>query len=88
MAAKEILKWPFVDAERVAVCKKHLDFSIKWKGNVLGVIEMRRHYTNYFKGLDHFKEYRMNLVTCNDIATIYATLDEVAAQYGASQLVA
>jgi tRNA-dihydrouridine synthase B len=75
-------------AERVAVCKKHLDFSMKWKGDVLGVIEMRRHYTNYFKGLDHFKEFRMKLVTCNDVSVIYATLDEIASHYASAQLVA
>jgi tRNA-dihydrouridine synthase B len=74
--------------ERIAVCKKHLDFSIKWKGNVLGIIEMRRHYTNYFKGLDHFKEFRMILVTTSDIATIYATLDAISAHYSDTQLVA
>lgn len=75
-------------AERVAVCKKHLDFSLQWKGPVLGIVEMRRHYTNYFKGLDHFKEFRMKLVTSNDISEIYATLDEIVIHYNFSQAVA
>lgn len=75
-------------AERVAVCKKHLDFSLQWKGPVLGIVEMRRHYTNYFKGLDHFKEFRMKLVTSIDISEIYATLDEIVIHYNFSEAVA
>ncbi|MBL0048630.1 MAG: tRNA dihydrouridine synthase DusB [Bacteroidetes bacterium] len=75
-------------AERVAVCKRHLDFSIKWKGPILGVVEMRRHYTNYFKGLDHFKEFRMRLVTSNDIPVIYATLDEITDHYTSAEVAA
>lgn len=81
------LKKPCI-AERVAVCKKHLDFSLQWKGPVLGIVEMRRHYTNYFKGLDHFKEFRMKLVTSNDISEIYATLDEIVIHYNFSEAVA
>lgn len=75
-------------AERVAVCKKHLDFSLQWKGPVLGIVEMRRHYTNYFKGLDHFKEFRMKLVTSNDISEIYTTLDEIVKHYNFLEAVA
>src|SRR5690606_5019445 len=45
--------------ERIAVCKKHLDFSVQWKGEKLGMLEMRRHYAQYLKGLSHVKEYRM-----------------------------
>lgn len=75
-------------AERVAVCKRHLDFSIQWKGPILGVVEMRRHYTNYFKGLDHFKEFRMILVTSNDIPTLYATLEQIAVHYSSQEAAA
>jgi nifR3 family TIM-barrel protein len=67
--------------ERVMVCKKHLDASLKWKGNVLGILEMRRHYANYFKGLDHFKEYRMRLVTTNSYEEICSILDEIKFRY-------
>lgn len=67
--------------QRVEVCKKHLDFSIRWKGNNLGIIEMKRHYSNYFKGLDHFKEYRMKLVMSNDLNEIYETLNDVLQHY-------
>ena len=48
--------------ERVRVTKKHLDFSIRWKGDKLGIFEMRRHYASYFKGLPDFKPYRTKLV--------------------------
>lgn len=49
--------------ERVRVCKKHLHHSIAWKRDVVGILEMRRHYTNY-KGLPHIKDFRQQLVTC------------------------
>jgi tRNA-dihydrouridine synthase B len=67
--------------ERVNVCRKHLDFSIRWKGEKLGMLEMRRHYANYFKGMDHFKEYRMKLVTLFEINDIHSVLDEIASRY-------
>ena len=67
--------------DRIAVCRRHLSKSIEWKGEVLGVLEMRRHYANYFKGTEHFKEYRMRMVTLNTSAEIHAVLDEVAERY-------
>lgn len=72
--------------ERVDVCKKHLDFSIRWKGDKLGIFEMRRHYTNYFRGLDHFKPYRMRLVECPDYREIISILDTIAEQFAAVEL--
>lgn len=63
--------------ERVNVCKMHLDESIKWKGNRTGIIEMRRHYANYFKGIPHFKEWRMKLVTSESIDEIHFYLNEI-----------
>jgi nifR3 family TIM-barrel protein len=65
-------------AERVRVTKKHLDFSIRWKGEKAGVFEMRRHYTNYFKGLSDFKPYRARLVETINPAELFAVLDEIA----------
>lgn len=67
--------------ERVRVCKEHLDFSIKWKGKHAGILEMRRHYTNYFKGLPHFKEHRLKLVTTNFYEEIISLLNEVEKNY-------
>lgn len=67
--------------ERVKVCLQHLTFSIKWKGNHGGIVEMRRHYANYFKGLDHFKPYRSRLVTSNSFEEITQILEEVKMYY-------
>ncbi len=64
-------------SQRVEAARKHLEFSIKWKGERLGILEMRRHYSNYFKGLPNFKEYRMKLVTSLDFNEILAILNEV-----------
>jgi tRNA-dihydrouridine synthase B len=63
--------------ERVKVCKTHLTKSIEWKGEHVGIVEMRRHYGNYFKGLPNFKDTRIKLVTTDSIAEIHAILDEV-----------
>ncbi len=63
--------------DRIDVCKKHLDFSIQWKGNHVGIVEMRRHYANYFKGIPHFKEFRMRLVTSSSYDDILAILADV-----------
>ena len=63
--------------ERVDVCKKHLLRSIQWKGPKVGVFEMRRHYTNYFKGMANFKPYRARLVEAPDYNSIIEILDEV-----------
>lgn len=68
--------------ERVAVTKDHLRRSLEWKGPKLGVLEMRRHYTNYFRGLPNIKEYRKTLVSEFDPAKLYATLDEIEQVYG------
>ena len=67
--------------ERVAVCKRHLDFSIRWKGDTLGVLEMRTHYSNYFKGYPNFKDYRMKLVTSNSYAEVLETLEKIKKVY-------
>ncbi len=71
--------------ERVATVKKHLRFSIEWKGERTGIFEMRRHYTNYFKGLINFKPYRQQLVTLEDPAAIFDLLDEIAVKFSYEQ---
>jgi nifR3 family TIM-barrel protein len=63
--------------ERVNVCLKHLQKSIEWKGDRQGVIEMRRHYANYFKGFHNFKETRMRLVTTYEYQEVLDILEEV-----------
>jgi tRNA-dihydrouridine synthase len=67
-------------AERVEIAKDHLLMSINWKGQSLGIAEMKRHYSNYFKGIAHFKEYRTRLVTSFDLNEIIETLDEIIAK--------
>ena len=69
---------------RVEVCLSHFNKSIEWKGPKLGVLEMRPHYTNYFKGVDHFKETRMKLVTTEDIEEIKQILFEIPEKYSNS----
>jgi tRNA-dihydrouridine synthase B len=65
-------------AERVAVAKEHLRFSVEWKGEKQGIFEMRRHYTNYFRGIPNFKPYRTRLVESDNYDDVQETLNEVA----------
>lgn len=67
--------------QRAEACRKHFEFSIRWKGAVLGVLEMRRHYANYFKGLPHFKEDRTALVTLKEPEEILEKLQEIVRKY-------
>lgn len=76
MATGEHLAPPSLE-QRVNAAKRHLEMSIKWKGEKLGVVEMRRHYANYFKGIPHLKEFRIKLVTENNPEILFHTLDEI-----------
>ena len=67
--------------DRVQVCKQHLKHSIEWKGDVLGIAEMKRHYTNYFKGIPHFKDYRIKMVTSSCYEEVCQILDEVSLKF-------
>lgn len=69
-------------AERVEIARRHLQMAIDWKGETLGVLETRRHYTNYFKGIPHFKEHRMKMVTSDDAKDVFAAFDEVFEKFG------
>ena len=71
--------------ERVDAARRHLQMSIDWKGEKLGVFETRRHYTNYFKGIPNFKEYRMKMVTSDESADVFAAFDEVLEKFGNHQ---
>ncbi|EIJ38182.1 MULTISPECIES: tRNA dihydrouridine synthase DusB [Galbibacter] len=73
--------------ERVKAARRHLQMSIDWKGEKLGVFETRRHYTNYFKGIPHFKEYRMKMVTSDESADVFAAFDEVEEKFSDFQFV-
>jgi nifR3 family TIM-barrel protein len=81
----EMLAPPTVE-ERVAVVRKHLQKSVEWKGAVVGINEMRRHYANYLKGLPNIKEFRNRLVTINHEEEINQILDEVIARYSGYEI--
>ena len=74
-------------SDRVKTAKRHLEMSIRWKGNVLGVLETRRHYANYFKGYPNFKQYRKQMVTLNCPNEIYGLFDEVLEKYSLEEMV-
>jgi tRNA-dihydrouridine synthase B len=80
MQTGELLPAPTVE-ERVAVSKNHLRKSVDWKGPVVGINEMRRHYSNYLKGLPGIKEFRNRLVTLKEVEEVEAVLDEVQQTY-------
>ena len=85
LSTGEALPQPTV-AERVAIAKEHLQKSLEIKGDHVGILEMRRHMTNYFKGLPDFKSTRLKLVTSLDTAELFATLDEIACRWGGYDL--
>ncbi|MBK9150771.1 MAG: tRNA dihydrouridine synthase DusB [Saprospiraceae bacterium] len=76
----EILDPPSIE-ERVETARTHLVKSIEWKGVKLGVNEMRRHYTNYFRDLPGIKEYRAKLVTEYEPSVLHEILDEIKVNY-------
>lgn len=77
----ELLPQPSV-SERVEIAKQHLLKSVEVKGEKVGVLEMRRHLSNYFKGLPDFKSTRLKLVTLFDIPELLSTLDSIAERWG------
>jgi nifR3 family TIM-barrel protein len=81
LATGEILPQPSV-VERVEIAKHHLLLSVGVKGEKVGVLEMRRHLSSYFKGLPDFKATRLRLVTLADVAELLSTLDSVAERWG------
>ena len=81
----ELLPQPSV-CERVEIAKRHLAKSVEVKGERVGVLEMRRHLANYFKGLPDFKPTRLQLVTLTDVDEINATLDYIAQEWGGADL--
>jgi len=80
MKTGELLPKPTV-ADRVEAARNHLQWSMEWKGERLGIVEMRRHYTNYFKGIANFKEFRTKLVTLDFSEELFQTMDEISETY-------
>lgn len=77
---KEHLPSPTIK-DRVEMARRHLQMAIDWKGDKLGVFETRRHYTNYFKGIPHFKEYRLQMVTLDNASEVFEVFDQVASNF-------
>jgi tRNA-dihydrouridine synthase B len=77
----EILPEPTV-SEKVDIAREQFIKSIEWKTEPVGIYEMRRHFSNYFKGLPHFKETRLKLLTTIDIEEIHKILDSIVKKYG------
>ena len=73
---------PMSVTDRVSLAKRHLAKSLEIKGDRVGVLEMRRHLSCYFKGLPDFKETRLKLVTLNEPEELFATLDMIAERWG------
>ncbi len=80
MQTGETLPAPSMD-ERVDVAKRHLKFSLEWKGERQGIYEMRRHYTNYFRGIPNFKPFRTQLVESEDPQFLFDLLDDIGYKF-------
>jgi len=72
--------------DRVAVARRHLEMAIDWKGEIQGVLETRRHYTNYFKGIPNFKPLRTRMVTSNDSVGVFEVFDEIIEHFSAQEM--
>lgn len=83
LATGETLQPPTLE-ERIDAARKHLHGSVQWKGETLGLLEMRRHYANYLKGLSHVKEFRMRLVTSGHLSEIEDIFSEILEFYSAA----
>ena len=72
-------------ADRIDAARNHLIWSMEWKGERLGIVEMRRHYTNYFKGMSNFKDYKQKLVTLDLSDDLLAVMNEIKDVYAGYQ---
>lgn len=86
-ATGQLLAPPDID-ERVDAAAEHLRRSIEWKGPKLGVLEMRRHYTNYFRGMPGVKEYRKQLVSAYETDVLFGVLEEMRRVYQGAEAAA
>ena len=82
----ELLPPPSMEA-RIQAAQNHLNWSMEWKGEHVGIVEMRRHYTNYFKGIHGFKEYKQKLVTTNEAENLANIFEEIRDVYSDYQFV-
>ena len=76
----KLIEQPSIE-EKIKTIRTHLQKSVEWKGNVLGILEMRQHYSNYLKGLPNIKPYRAKLVMANEFDEINEILTEIIQEY-------
>ena len=72
--------------ERIQMAEKHLKMAIKWKGEKLGVLETRRHYSNYFKGIPDFKKYKTIMVTSDYSDDIFSLFSDLRSKFKEHEL--
>lgn len=80
IATGEVLPEPTMN-ERISIVKRHLEFSCEWKEEKTGILEMRKHYANYFKGIQNFKPFRRQLVTLDNKDDLLHLLSEIEEEY-------
>jgi nifR3 family TIM-barrel protein len=85
VATGEQLALPGIE-ERVDVCRRHLNFAMKWKGDKLGLLEMRPHYSNYLKGFPNIKEFRQLLVHADQLEQIETVFQQMISTYSVKEL--
>lgn len=73
--------------DRVLAVKQHLQHSVDWKGDKLGIFEMRNHYANYFRGIPNFKDFRIQLVKLNTLEELLVVLDDIVEYYTNTEIV-
>ncbi|HNJ10329.1 MAG TPA: tRNA dihydrouridine synthase DusB [Chitinophagales bacterium] len=76
----KLIEQPSIE-EKIKTIRTHLQKSVEWKGNVLGILEMRQHYSNYLKGLPNIKPYKAKLVMANEFDEINEILTEIIQEY-------
>ena len=84
-ATGELLPEPTL-AEKVTVCRRHLQMSVTWKGEFTGIREMRRHYSNYFKGIPNFKPLRLKLVNSEELPELFDILEQIQTDFAEGKL--
>ena len=72
--------------QRIEMAEKHLTMAIKWKGEKLGVLETRRHYSNYFKGIPDFKKHKTIMVTSDHSDDVFSLLSDLKSKFKEQEL--
>ena len=79
----EILPEPTIN-DRLEAVRQHAEWSAEWKGERLGLIEMRQHYSNYFRGIPHFKDFRrkfLEVFTLEEMDGVIHEADSFYSEY-------